>query len=72
MKRKLIFEKVIDEMLSTPDTLHKVVDGAVVSIDPSEMAKALGSKGGKATSKKYGKEHYRKLAENMNKKRWGK
>ena len=36
------------------------------------MAQALGSKGGKATSKKYGKEHYRKLAENMNKKRWGK
>lgn len=36
------------------------------------MAQALGSLGGKATKKKYGKEHYRKLAKNMNKKRWGK
>ena len=35
----------------------------------SEMAKKLGSMGGKATSKKYGKGHYQKLAENMNKKK---
>lgn len=28
-----------------------------------------GKKGGSATSAKYGKEHYRKLAENMNRKK---
>lgn len=31
-------------------------------------AQSLGKLGGEATKKKYGKEHYRKLAENMNKK----
>jgi len=34
-----------------------------------EYLKKIGSKGGNATKAKYGKEHYQKLAENMNKKR---
>jgi len=34
----------------------------------NKHAKALGRLGGLATKKKYGKEHYKKLAENMNKK----
>ena len=34
-------------------------------------ASMLGKLGGLATRKKYGKEHYQKLAANMNKKRWG-
>jgi len=34
----------------------------------NKHAKALGKLGGFATKKKYGKEHYQKLAENMNKK----
>lgn len=33
------------------------------------MSRMLGSRGGKATKAKYGKEHYQKLAANMNKKR---
>ena len=37
----------------------------------TKSAKTLGRKGGLATKKKYGKKHYQKLAENMNKKRWG-
>jgi hypothetical protein len=36
--------------------------------EASEIAKKLGSLGGKSTLKRHGKEHYRKLAENMNKK----
>lgn len=36
-------------------------------MNASEIAKALGSLGGKKTSKKYGKEHYKKLAAHMNK-----
>lgn len=31
--------------------------------------KECGSRGGKRTSEKYGKEHYLKLAENMNRKK---
>ena len=31
-------------------------------------AKELGSRGGKQTSKKYGKKHYQRLAKNMNEK----
>jgi len=38
----------------------------------NKHAVELGRKGGKATKKKHGKKHYQKLAENMNKKRWGK
>ena len=38
-------------------------------MNTSEIAKKLGSRGGKATSKKYGKKHYQKLAENMNRKK---
>ena len=34
----------------------------------SDIAKQLGRQGGLKTSKTYGKEHYQKLAENMNKK----
>lgn len=34
----------------------------------NSAAVALGSRGGKATSKKHGAEHYKKLAANMNKK----
>lgn len=37
----------------------------------NKSAQQLGKLGGLATKKKYGKEHYQKLAENMNKKRWG-
>lgn len=37
-----------------------------------ERARGLGKLGGQATKKKYGKEHYQKLAKNMNEKRWGK
>lgn len=33
----------------------------------SKAAQQLGRKGGKATSKKYGPDHYKKLAEHMNK-----
>lgn len=36
-------------------------------MNPSEIAKALGSLGGKKTFKKHGKKHYQKLAEHMNK-----
>lgn len=32
----------------------------------SKAAQELGKKGGEATLKKYGKKHYQKLAENMN------
>ena len=38
----------------------------------NKSAQELGRLGGQATKKKYGKAHYQKLAENMNKKRWGK
>jgi len=34
----------------------------------NEHARILGRLGGLATKKKYGKKHYQKLAENMNKK----
>ena len=34
-----------------------------------QLFSKLGKKGGHAVSLKYGKEHYRKLAENMNKKK---
>lgn len=33
----------------------------------TEMAQELGKLGGQATVKKHGKEHYRRLAEHMNK-----
>jgi hypothetical protein len=34
----------------------------------NKAAKALGSMGGKSTRDRYGKEHYRRLAQNMNRK----
>lgn len=34
-----------------------------------DYLKKIGSSGGKATKAKYGKAHYQKLADNMNKKR---
>ena len=41
----------------------------IADLKKEEMAGILGSLGGRSTSDKYGKEHYRKLAENMNRKR---
>ena len=35
-------------------------------MDTKQAAAILGKKGGKATSEKYGKLHYQKLAANMN------
>ena len=35
----------------------------------NKHAVALGRKGGQATKRKYGKKHYQRLAENMNKKK---
>lgn len=35
----------------------------------SEIAKQLGRKGGKTTSKRHGKQHYINLAKNMNEKK---
>jgi hypothetical protein len=35
----------------------------------TDIAKQLGSRGGKATKAKHGREHYVRLAENMNRKR---
>lgn len=35
-------------------------------MDIKNAAKALGKKGGEATRKKHGKEHYQKLAAHMN------
>ena len=35
----------------------------------NKHAQALGKLGGQATKKKYGKAHYQKLAENMNRKK---
>src|SRR3954469_14861257 len=41
----------------------------IADMNKDEMARTLGSLGGRSTSDKYGKDHYRKLAENMNRKR---
>ena len=68
IKRKLIFQKLIDEMISVPDELHTVVNGGVVSL----AAKSLGSLGGKATLEKYGKEHFSNAGKKGAEKRWGK
>jgi hypothetical protein len=38
-------------------------------MDKSEIAKQLGSLGGKATSKKYGKKFYQEIAERTNAKK---
>jgi hypothetical protein len=41
----------------------------ITEMNKEEIAGRLGSLGGLATSNTYGKEHYQKLAENMNRKR---
>jgi hypothetical protein len=41
----------------------------IAELSTEDAAGILGSLGGRSTSDKYGKDHYRKLAENMNRKR---
>lgn len=55
------FEEIFKE-LDKPDPYHKIVDGHVVAIDPSEAAKVLGKRGGEATKAKLGKEHFKKIS----------
>lgn len=68
MKRKLIFQKEIDQILDTSDDLHEIVDGHCVA----KAAQQLGSLGGKATVKKYGKKHFSEAGKKGMAKRWGK
>ena len=48
--------------------MYKEMSKTTLRSEINKAAKALGSMGGKATRDRYGKEHYRRLAQNMNRK----
>lgn len=48
--------------LDKPDPYHKIINGHVVAVDPSEAAKTLGKRGGEATKAKLGVDHFKRIS----------
>lgn len=55
------FDEIL-KALREPDPYHKIVNGHVVAIDSTQAAKVLGKRGGEATKKKLGKEHFKRIS----------